>query len=225
MSSNESYEVQSADPTLPVVESLLQQMELRAPSDQLDVAIVGLGEADGSSKGSLSGDQRFGWPAILATAVAAMLAGVWLGSLFLPLSEGLSDSTLAVGEPIDSKAVRLTPVSFNVEAFNLLHGHSQSPEYENCGLCHKAAAVKAGAIGDVFEGWFYGDEHFFEVHRDGVDDCSKCHVAAGEPGGIESDSWKGLAKLASCSNCHLVDADGFSGFKSDWRMAGSGSEG
>ena len=221
MSSNESFEVRSSDCSSSV-ESLLEQMTLRGPSDQLDAAIAGL-EAGSSNGVPVFGRGQFGWPALLVTAVAAMLVGVWLGSLILPLSENLSDSALAVDESVGSEAVRLTPVSFNVEAFNLLHGHSQSSEYENCGLCHRVTAVKSATLGDVFKGWSYGDEHFFDVHRDGVDDCSKCHVSDGSLGGIESDTWKRLAKLASCSNCHQGGADGFGGFKSDWRDAGSSS--
>ena len=212
MSLNESRSVQSSD-----VESLLKQMKLRGPSDQLDVVISNLVANDEFAERSVAGGIQFGWTAILATAAAAMLAGVLVGYSFAPISEKVSGSDVATVD-LNSSDSDLTSVAFNVKAFNLLHGHSQLAEFDNCNQCHRKVADEDATLKEVFQGWFYGDEHFFESHPDGLADCSKCHVAAT----VEKDEF---AKLVNCSDCHAVDVDGFEGFKRDWHTAASSSEG
>ena len=220
MSSNESPSVQTPD-----VESLLKQMKLRRPSDQLDAAISNLVVTDEFNTRAVSSDGRFGWTAILATAAACMLVGVWLGSFFTPVSHVLSGSQLAAVDSGSPDARLLTPVSFSVQAFNLLHGHSQQEEFKDCDKCHRVA-VEDAAFEKIFESWFYGNAHFFEAHPDGIGDCSKCHVhlAAKQDLPVEGAA-NGFAKLANCSNCHKVNADGFDGFKNDWISATSRSDG
>jgi len=210
MSPNESPGVQASN-----VESLLNQMTLREPSAQLDDAISKLVTTSKVNERSASGGGRFGWTAILATAAAAMLAGVWLGSFFAPTNEVHSGTTFAAVDSDTPDANLLTPVSFSVEAFNLLHGHSQKVEFKNCEHCHQAA-VEDSALEEIFSAWFYGDVHFFEAHPDGLGDCSKCHVQTAELDEPAEGFGHGVGKLANCSDCHRVDADGFDGFKNDW---------
>lgn len=224
MSVNESGEVQSSGRTSTAVELLLDQMTLRGPSDQLDAAIESLAATD-EAKVSFSAGVRFGWPVILATAVATVLSGIWLGSIFLPTNGNLSTG-MAAGDSGVNNAKLLTAVSFNVHAFNLLHGHSQKAEFENCGQCHQLASAEGDALSDIFDGWFYGDEHFFEVHLDGIDDCTSCHLASVDEKSKPAMKVPGdFSSLVRCSECHRVDSSGFGGFKLDWRYSGSSSEG
>ena len=123
MNPNESPEIQSPNCAASKVESLLKQMPLRGPSDQLDAFVANLPAPKELNERTVSGPARFGWMTVLATAVAAMLAGVWLGYCFLPASE--MNSSVGASELNSPDAAKLTPVSFNVQAFNLLHGHSQ----------------------------------------------------------------------------------------------------
>lgn len=249
MSPDESG-TQSPDGSAPDVESLLKQMNLRGPSDQLDVAIGSLTVANELDDRRLANGVRFGWTAILATAAAAMLAGVWLVYSLAPTGGKLPESNLIAGDSSDTR--QRTLVSFNERAFNLLHGHSQRAEFENCSQCHQPSVTKGSKLTKIFQGWFYGDEHFFEAHPHGLDDCSKCHVVATDEWNeygkglthsffakhvdcsschkVDADEGhelgKGLphsffAKHIDCSNCHKVDADGFDGFKKDWLSATS----
>lgn len=225
MSQNESAGVQSSGRGSSDVELLLEQMTLRGPSDQLDVAIANLVASDGASEPEHVGAARFGWTAILTTAMAALLAGVLLGYFAMPTWKLLSQSSVAVGASSHDAGV-LTPTSFNVHAFNLLHGHSLEAEFKNCDRCHQPVAAEGGGLSEVFQIWFYGDEHFFEVHSEGLSDCSKCHAwAPVEQDEISKDSPQKFARLMNCTACHNVDADGFGGFKKDWHSAASSSKG
>jgi len=225
MNPNESSGIRSPDRSPPDVESLLKQMTLRRPSDQLDVAIANLVTSDDVNKHSVSRGAQFGWTALLATAAAAMLAGIWLGHILTPTWELLSDSN-AVADVNSPDAKALTTVSFNVQAFNLLHGHSQQAEFENCDQCHRQAVGKGGGLDGMFRDWFYGDAHFFEAHPKPLTDCSKCHVAApARQDENAKDLHQEFAKLANCLECHAVNADGFEGFKKDWQSEVTSSEG
>jgi hypothetical protein len=213
MSLNESRGIQSSD-----VESLLKQMKLRGPSDQLDIAISNLVVPQELKELSAASGVRFGWTAILATAAAAMLAGIWMGYSVAPIKEETSGSDVVTVDSNSPDSI-LTPVAFNVKAFNLLHGHSQLEEFENCNQCHQLEIEEDATLSEFFQGWFYGDEHFFESHPNQlVVECSKCHVAA-------TAEKEEFAKLMNCSDCHIVDAEGFDGFKRDWRTAAPISDG
>ncbi len=171
---------------------------------------------------------RFGWTAIFATVAAAMLVGVWLGCFLTQNSEILPGSNVASIDLNSSNTKLLTPVSFNVQAFNLLHGHSQRAEFRNCGQCHQQTAGKEAALSEIFQGWFYGDVHLFEAHPDGLAECSKCHVPTTDEHrdfAKDKELHRGFSKLVNCSDCHKVDADGFDGFKKDWHSAAISSEG
>jgi len=214
MSPNESPGVQSPD-----VESLLKQMTLRKPSGQLDSAISDLVANDKVKVRSVPGGRRFGWKAILVTATVAVLAGIWLGSFFMFNCEEDGSAISAASDLNSPGTGLLTPVAFNVQAFNLLHGHSERAEFANCGRCHQLAGQDA-TLAEVFKGWFYGDAQFFEAHAGGIGDCSECHVAAVvEKSEFGKNNQPGFEKLANCSECHKVDADRFDGFKNDWRTA------
>ena len=228
MNPNESPEIQSPDRTAPRVESLLKQMPLRGPSDQLDAFISNLPVPGELNERSVSAGTRFGWTAILVTATAAMLAGVWLGYCFMPGGKLLSNSNVAASDLNSPDASRLTPATFNVRAFNLLHGHSQRPEFGACGHCHQHSGERT-PLKEIFRDWFYGDENFFEAHPDGLADCSKCHVmehTGQQPIGKDShQDFDKLAALVNCSQCHQNNAEGFGGFESDWRTEINSSEG
>jgi hypothetical protein len=217
------------------IEALLKQMPLRCPSRQLDSTIADLlsaNEANPVGTSSLNephceSTARFGWNAILATAIAALLAGLWLGCFFLPNWELMTKSSFAAGDGHSHAEASLLPAGlFNVSALKLFHGHSQKTEFENCSLCHQQAAGDGNVLGEVFRGWFYGDKHLFEAHPFGLKDCSECHLNdIEEEDAIEKDWHQDLGKLANCSDCHKVDADGFQGFKKDWHTVLDSSEG
>lgn len=236
MSPNEFPGVQSRDQELSDVETQLRTLKLRRPSDQLDASITSLFEtANAGQLRAGSGNQQvfsrghqFGWTAIFATAAAAMFAGLWLGHYYSPAGDKRHEFNLAVADSssADATAIQLTPVSFNVDAFNLLHGHSQREEFENCDQCHQQQAESEDELfAEIFEDWFYGDEDFFEAHLGGLGGCAKCHVFEAEnQRDIGKDAGHGFGKidkLANCSDCHKVDAEGFSGFKKDWHSSSS----
>ncbi|QEG23962.1 hypothetical protein [Mariniblastus fucicola] len=223
MNRGESRGVQSPDQGAADVELLLQQMTLREPSSQLDTAIASLSSKDEVSLSSpVSNPARFGWAAILSTAAVAMLAGIWLGSSFVPVGETITGTSAAVIDSelssAGSSAGNLTPVAFNVQAFNLLHGHSQQEQFEDCSLCHRLPAVGDAALVGIFKDWFYGDEQFFEAHPGGLSDCAKCHLLI-EKGEFAKEEHLEFSRLVNCSECHQVNADGFDGFKRDWHAS------
>jgi hypothetical protein len=237
MSRNKSTRIQSCDQSSPDVEALLQRLKLRSPSNQLDEKIAKLVDSEGSNvfgvererQQFLSRERQFGWTAIFATAAAAMFAGLLLGQFYSPADHNLNGSSLAVADSGPMKVSELTPVSFNVDAFNLLHGHSQQEEFGNCEQCHHQSDPEEDAFAMIFERWFYGDDDFFEAHLDGLDGCAKCHVFEKKQEDFGKETVHGFEKLdqlANCSDCHKVDAEGFGGFKKTWHSkAVSSSDG
>ncbi len=162
------------------VESILNQMQLREPSSQMDDSIQRV--LNGASTGF---DQefdesrtevpwrRFGWAALASTVLAAGIGGFLIGSAVS--TTGTNDFSRPVAQqqlPGPTEDARITPVRFNTQAYELMHGHSTNPEYANCDSCHVDGQDEA------FEGWFYGDGQFFKTHKDAVKSmmCSSCHV-------------------------------------------------
>lgn len=230
MSRKESHDMESQELAVADIESLLTQMRLRAPTENLDDSLSRLfatGESEilpASARECIdrsSRIRRYGWSTVLITSAASMLLGFWLGQVLL-YGGGVQDQSgiADAGSAMDS-GKKLTPVSFNRNAFELLHGHSQQDEFENCGQCHKSTTPDEIELDNIFKRWFYGDADFFEVHPNGVNQCSDCHVdAKADGGGLGDDPHRGfgdLRNLANCMDCHRVDADGFDGFENDWR--------
>ena len=65
------------------IESLLRQMHLRKPSANLDQTVAEMAACEGLAQNETPGKtgQRFGWSALVSTAVAAMVGGLLLGQL------------------------------------------------------------------------------------------------------------------------------------------------
>ena len=194
-SGKSSFE-QSAGCVSPDVESLLEQVVLRAPSERLDFAIADLANAKRVDPSVDSSTAQFGWRTLVCSVAVALLVGLSLGCLFMNQSIA-ENSTVHLGDssPVASSA-ELTNVSFNVEAFELLHGHSRKAEYENCDQCHLEGVIEV-AMPAAFADWFYGDRELFETHSGELADCSKCHV------GFVPEKTE-FAKLSNCSKCHVA---------------------
>jgi len=167
-------------PSEPAMESLLKQMKLTEPSMRLDQAIGELTQSDNTelpeNRLEVVSHGRFGWTALIATAVAASVFGLLLGQFVsvYPAPQSAVAGVRSLPQIENSNRSRqIVPVKFNVDAFELMHGHSRRAEFANCGSCHQAGEEQD----EVFEGWYYGDEEFFETHDfKGVANCSACHV-------------------------------------------------
>ena len=210
------------NPTESAVESLMKQMRLTEPSANLDQTIydlVGKEVVDlpcHDSKTVRHG--RFGWAALVATAVAATVCGLLLGQ-FVSIYPSTRSAIADVPDSVDSVPVfsdsdrsrQIMPVKFSIGAFEMMHGHSRQEEFANCTTCH----VPSAQSDEVFEGWYYGDEGFFETHDfKGVANCSACHVFSNsnqpetgqndlngsELPGLHGGSPEFLD--GECSNCH-----------------------
>ena len=139
------------------IESLLKQMSLRAPSQQLDEAVAALaGRTRNVIPAGPAGrvGRRFGWTQLISTALVASLGGLLLGQAISLNSVTGSAVEGVAGLVPQPPSAKMTPVNFNVSAFELLHGHSTDQSYANCGVCHVNENEEA------FEGWYYGDETF-----------------------------------------------------------------
>jgi hypothetical protein len=199
------------------VETILSRMELRGPSDQLDSAIFGLMDSGDKVRHQAavrsSTSFGFGWPVLVATGVAATMGGVLVGSFYSSSGKnpvGLTANVAHVSnsaEPTVS-GLKITPVKFNIDAYEILHGHSTNVAYQDCDACHVEGQDEA------FEGWFYGDGEFFKSHADAVKSkkCSSCHVSVSSPKQDKADRLKNEAKRlglkhsdfpqSSCVSCH-----------------------
>ncbi|MFT5300876.1 MAG: hypothetical protein ACI87E_003593 [Mariniblastus sp.] len=200
------------------IENLISQMQLRQPSPELDAKI---NELDGSRTNALprvasARSGYFGWGTLVVTAIAAAVGGLLVGANYSSLmperpamtrAELNVDSATNRAHGITPEELTLTPVSFNTQAYELLHGHSINPAYADCDACH------LDVDSEVFEGWFYGDEEFFAKshHQGAVGKCSTCHVVAkadlapndgiGEAGYHRDLANKNFPQ-ANCSSCH-----------------------
>ena len=199
-----------------VVESLLRQMELTSPSIRLDQAIGELSRGDLNKLPQRSSEvfsqRRFGWKALVSTAVAACVFGLFLGQ-FVSIYPGQRSAVANAdfSDPDLDRSRNILPVRFSVDAFEMMHGHSRQAEFANCAACHIAGREQD----EAFEGWYYGNEDFFESHDfKGVANCSACHVfldadvhAPGQtaPMGFELPDLHGFSPdfiNGECSDCH-----------------------
>jgi hypothetical protein len=197
------------------VEALLTQLPLRKPSPRLDESIESLAaESLTNSSGQHSAaNGKFGWAALASTALVACLGGVLIGSFYSnKRSQDLSapqvaTSALQVGQHDvgNSSAANsnITQVRFNVQAFELLHGHSTNPDFAHCDACHDNGQQK-----EAFKGWYYGDDSFFKKHHAGqLGKCSSCHRLVNDANEGQVPKLKGPHDQAAfpnreCSNCH-----------------------
>lgn len=188
------------------MEILLKQMTLQAPTNRLDQAIQEL--ANESSQSMVSSSRlvggRFGWRALIATALVASLGGMLLGHLFTVNRGGQRtvDRDTSVPRAAEPQAQKMTPVRFNSAAFDLLHGHSNNDQYANCGACHVQGE-------EAFRGWYYGDLDLFSKHGSGVfGKCTGCHVPMSDlRGQIQqanrpSSRDDAVNRENACSICH-----------------------
>lgn len=206
------------NPVKPNVESMLGKMRLVEPSQDLDQSVLNILSEETGMESPLdiaNGSARFGWAAIVATALAAGMMGILLGQsswLFSSPASAIANAPSMDTRVNSQPSTKITPVRFNADAFELLHGHSQQDEYSNCSLCHVAGQKK-----DAFKSWFYGDDQFFKTHNfKGVANCSACHVVMKEgkkihdqflptPKAKNPHALPGFSS-AECSACHVVSA-------------------
>lgn len=120
-----------------VVESLLRQMELTSPSIRLDQAIGELSRGDLNKLPQRSSEvfsqRRFGWKALVSTAVAACVFGLFLGQ-FVSIYPGQRSAVANAdfSDPDLDRSRNILPVRFSVDAFEMMHGHSRQAEFANC---------------------------------------------------------------------------------------------
>lgn len=191
--------------TVNEVELLLGELELVPPSERLDTAIEAIAQVRSADAIlQTEGSGRFGWPALIATALAACMLGVLVGQFVSPI-EARTEIAKKANQIHESE---LTPVTFNVNAFNLMHGHSKNAEYADCDSCHQSQW-------GVFEGWFYGDANFFEIHRFEMEkpltlaNCFACHLIRVDD--ILPNNKVDVHQLGGgdCRDCHKAGASGF----------------
>ncbi|MFK7765821.1 MAG: hypothetical protein AB8B55_01170 [Mariniblastus sp.] len=190
------------------LEELLSQLPLRRPSEGLDFQVEEvLGEARMSRDGSLESSEshstermKFGWSYLIATAIAASLAGFLIGRM----GSGSTVNSQVAGDVgsdvgLAAQAGNIKPVTFNKAAFEMLHGHSQQIEFGDCHSCHVKGKDQA------FEGWFYGDAFFIRQHLafGKHNKCSRCHQSF-EDMDVD-DLFRGheFEGVAKCSSCHV----------------------
>jgi len=199
------------------VEAMLGRMRLRQPSQRVDQVIGQMADEArlGSARLESANDatqipvSRFGWAALVSTALVAALCGLIIGSAF---SVGGTKNTTEPSAGLVAalpKVSEMTPVKFSLQAYEVLHGHSTNSDFANCSLCHVEGQDEA------FEGWFYGDDDFFKSHNfqgqqhQGHAKCSSCHLNA-----KDAQHDHGLQKIrgiehadfpnVKCSACHKV---------------------
>ena len=213
------------------IESLLKQLSLKNPSHALDEKVeaiccsVNQGQRGGRIEAepnqpltlqtdpattySVATGQNRGWLPFAATALVASLAGFVIGQ-FITLDPNLgsraSSIAAVVTEAGNSSQVmqgNLTPVKFNVNAFRLLHGHSQQDEFASCKQCHTGDLEETS---EKFNGWFYGDKEFFQKHiHSDISKCSDCHrIASDETPPPKFEHFKD----SNCSTCHALGKPG-----------------
>ena len=145
------------------------------------------------------------WP-FVAIALAASLVG-FLAGQFVDVRALKSSGLENVATLTPDNNENLTPVSFNLDAFNLLHGHSQEMEADSCNRCH------VGAENDTpksFHGWYYGDKQFFEKHegesfKQKCSDCHRLNSQRQQPEKVKGSLPKfEHRKMSDCSACHVA---------------------
>lgn len=213
------------------LESLIERMPLQAPSDSLDQKMKDIfsnslapcesvklpmelptGENLSSFEDSSTPSSWRLWPAFVSTALVASFAGLLAGQVFdlgfLDRASLPNQMSVAIG----NSSPNLTPVKFNFDAFNLLHGHSQTEI--TCEQCHVGSDNETL---EMFSDWYYGDKAFFDKHVHGDwSNCSDCHIHSKprpKKGEIEIPkdarptgrfNPHANSEKINCSDCHLA---------------------
>lgn len=171
------------------VESLLKQMSLKAPSDELDGRIGNV--VQDVSLAPAVQPSSAGWRLVYTVAAVCLLIGVAVGRLTSPLprsySVGFAEPTRQVWAPVDGTVdlsfaqssmpeATAVPVSFNgpqVAVFcSATPDDVQTPEVDRCSRCHTGVKDKKSST-DFHD----GVTHLHQVHRQL---CARCHTGSEE---------------------------------------------
>jgi len=185
------------------IESLLEQMPLNQPSGSLDQQIAQICD-DAQPSVQLSQPSSNRWLGLLSVVLVASLSGFLLGQFVQLKPNDAQGSPIAnLGGSTPMISATLTPVKFNVNAFRLLHRHSELPVYAQCKDCHSDDGPPK-----AFEDWYYGDQDFFAAHQSGnMSNCSSCHTVDALMEKVDPalpTDFKHF-KEGNCSACHVVE--------------------